>query len=75
MGWLFDRAGMAEPERYAKDLHEDRGMHVIQKALPPLVLAGFVLPFVLGWAIGGTLADGLTGALWGGACGSSCCTT
>jgi stearoyl-CoA desaturase (delta-9 desaturase) len=67
MGWLFDRAGMAAPERYAKDLHEDRGMHVVQKAFLPLVLAGFVLPFLLGWAIGGTLADGLTGALWGGA--------
>jgi stearoyl-CoA desaturase (delta-9 desaturase) len=66
MGWLFDRAGMAAPERYAKDLHEDRGMHVVQKAFLPLVLAGFVLPFLLGWAIGGTLADGLTGALWGG---------
>jgi stearoyl-CoA desaturase (Delta-9 desaturase) len=66
MGWLFDRAGMAAPERYAKDLHEDRGMHVIQKAFLPLVLAGFVLPFALGWAIGGTLADGITGALWGG---------
>ena len=67
MGWLFDRAGMAKPERYAKDLYEDRGMHVIQKSFLPLVLAGFVLPFLLGWAIGGTLADGLTGALWGGA--------
>ena len=67
VGWLFDRAGMAKPERYAKDLYEDRGMHVIQKGFLPLVLAGFVLPFLLGWAIGGTLADGLTGALWGGA--------
>jgi len=67
MGWLFDRAGMAKPERYAKDLYEDRGMHVIQKGFLPLVLVGFLLPFLLGWAIGGTLADGLTGALWGGA--------
>ena len=67
MGWLFHRAGQAPPERYAKDLYEDRGMHVIQKAFLPLVLAGFVLPFGLGWAIGGTPADGLTGALWGGA--------
>ena len=67
MGWLFDRAGMAAPERYAKDLYEDRGMHVIHEAFWRFVLAGFVLPFALGWAIGGTLADGLTGALWGGA--------
>ena len=66
MGWLFDRAGMAKPERYAKDLYEDRGMHVIQKSFLPLVLAGFVLPFLLGWAIGGTLITALTGLLWGG---------
>jgi stearoyl-CoA desaturase (delta-9 desaturase) len=67
MGWLFDRAGEAAPERYAKDLYEDRGMRAIQRGFPLFVLAGFVIPFGLGWAIGGTLADGFTGALWGGA--------
>jgi stearoyl-CoA desaturase (Delta-9 desaturase) len=67
MGWLFDRAGQAAPERYAKDLYEDRGMRLIQRSFPLFVLAGFVLPFGLGWLIGGTLMDGLTGALWGGA--------
>ena len=67
MGWLFDRAGMASPQRYAKDLYEDRGMRAIDRGFLAFVLAGFVLPFLLGWAIGGTLADGLTGALWGGA--------
>src|SRR5215213_1832004 len=67
MGWLFDRAGEAAPERYAKDLYEDRGMRVIDRGFPLLVLAGFVLPFGLGWLIGGTVTDGLTGALWGGA--------
>jgi stearoyl-CoA desaturase (delta-9 desaturase) len=67
MGWLFDRAGMAPPERYAKDLYEDPGMRTIQRTFWVWVLAGFALPFLLGWAIGGTVADGLTGALWGGA--------
>jgi stearoyl-CoA desaturase (delta-9 desaturase) len=67
MGWLFDRAGQAAPERYAKDLYEDRGMRAIQRGFLLFVLAGFALPFGLGWLIGGTLADGLTGALWGGA--------
>jgi stearoyl-CoA desaturase (delta-9 desaturase) len=67
MGWLFDRAGQAAPERYAKDLVEDRGMRAIHRSFPLLVLAGFVLPFCLGWLIGGTLMDGVTGALWGGA--------
>jgi stearoyl-CoA desaturase (delta-9 desaturase) len=67
MGWLFDRAGEAAPERYAKDLVEDRGMRLIQKSFLVFVIAGFLLPFGLGFALGGTLADGLTGALWGGA--------
>jgi stearoyl-CoA desaturase (Delta-9 desaturase) len=67
MGWLFDRAGQAPPERYAKDLYEDRGMRVIDKNFPLFVLAGFVLPFGLGWLIGGTPMDGVTGAFWGGA--------
>ena len=66
-GWLFETHGQADWKKYAKDLYEDRGMHVIQKGFLPLVLVGFLLPFLLGWAIGGTLADGLTGALWGGA--------
>jgi stearoyl-CoA desaturase (Delta-9 desaturase) len=67
MGWLFDRAGQAEHERYAKDLVEDRGMRAINHTFLLWVLAGFALPFALGWLIGGTLADALTGALWGGA--------
>src|SRR4051812_21090540 len=29
MGWLFDRSGQAEHERYARDLYEDRGMRII----------------------------------------------
>jgi stearoyl-CoA desaturase (Delta-9 desaturase) len=66
MGWLFDRAGEAPPERYAKDLYEDRGMRLIQRGFLLFVLAGIALPFGLGWLIGGTVTDGLTGALWGG---------
>jgi stearoyl-CoA desaturase (delta-9 desaturase) len=67
MGWLFDRAGQAEHERYAKDLVDDRGMRAINGSFLLWVLAGFALPFGLGWLIGGNVADGLTGALWGGA--------
>src|SRR5688572_19912851 len=66
MGWLFDRAGQAAHERYAKDLVEDRGMRAINRTFLLWVLMGLALPFGLGWLIGGTVADGLTGALWGG---------
>jgi stearoyl-CoA desaturase (delta-9 desaturase) len=66
MGWLFDRAGQAEHERYARDLYEDRGMRFIHSAFVLWVLAGLALPFGLGYLIDGTLAGALTAALWGG---------
>jgi len=66
MGWLFDRAGQADPARYAKDLHEDRGMRVIHATFWAWVLFGLALPFGLGFLIDGTLAGALTAALWGG---------
>jgi stearoyl-CoA desaturase (Delta-9 desaturase) len=66
MGWLFDRAGQAEHERYARDLYEDRGMRFIHSAFVLWVLAGLALPFGLGYLIDGSLAGALTAALWGG---------
>jgi stearoyl-CoA desaturase (Delta-9 desaturase) len=66
MGWLFDRSGIAEHERYARDLHEDRGMRVIHSTFGLWVVVGIALPFGLGYLFDGTLAGALTGALWGG---------
>ena len=66
MGWLFDRAGIAEHRRYARDVYEDRGMRVIHSTFGLWVLSGILLPFGLGYLIDGTLAGALTGALWGG---------
>ena len=66
MGWLFDREGKAEYGRYARDLHDDRGMRAIHALFGLWVLLGIALPFGLGWAIDGTLAGALTAALWGG---------
>ena len=31
MGWLFERSGTSEHQRYARDLYEDRGMRCIHK--------------------------------------------
>jgi stearoyl-CoA desaturase (Delta-9 desaturase) len=67
MGWLFDRAGQAEHERYARDLDEDPGMRVIHRTFLLWVVAGLALPAALGYLIDGTLAAAATGALWGGA--------
>ncbi len=67
MGWLFDRAGQADPAKYARDLHEDPAMRRIDRLFPLWVLVGVLIPFGLGYAIDGTLAGALTAAVWGGA--------
>jgi stearoyl-CoA desaturase (Delta-9 desaturase) len=67
MGWLFDRAGQAEHQRYARDLFEDRGMRFINRAFLLWVLLGLAIPFAIGYAIDGALAGALTALLWGGA--------
>ena len=67
MGWLFDRAGQAEHARYARDLHEDRGMRLIHRLFPLWVAIGIAIPFGLGYAVDGTLGGALAAALWGGA--------
>ena len=66
LGWLLDRHGQADPARYARDLNEDAGMHRIDAAFVPIVVAGLVLPFAAGFVITGTLAGAATALLWGG---------
>ena len=67
MGWLFDRAGQAEHERYARDLYEDRGMRLIHSAFALWVLVGLAVPFAIGYAVDGTLGGAVTAGVWGGA--------
>jgi stearoyl-CoA desaturase (delta-9 desaturase) len=67
VGWLFDRAGQAPHDRYARELHEDAGMRRIHALFPLWVAIGIAVPFGLGYAIDGTLGGALAAALWGGA--------
>ena len=67
MGWLFDRAGQAPHDRYARDLYEDAGMRAIHRWFAGIAAVGILVPFAIGYAIDGTLAGALTAALWGGA--------
>jgi stearoyl-CoA desaturase (Delta-9 desaturase) len=66
MGWLLARGHRADPARYAKDLIEDRGMRVIARAFPLIVLAGLALPFGIGLGLGGTIEAGLAALVVGG---------
>jgi stearoyl-CoA desaturase (delta-9 desaturase) len=67
IGWLFSEQGQASSRKYAPDVYEDRGMRLINRNFPLLVLLGLALPAFAGWALtGGSLAGAATGLLWGG---------
>lgn len=65
-GWLFSTQGRASARLYAKDLYEDRGMRIINRQFPLLVLLSLAIPAFAGWALTGTLAGAASGLLWGG---------
>jgi stearoyl-CoA desaturase (delta-9 desaturase) len=66
-GWLLTDQGQASARKYAPDLMEDRGMRVINRRFPLLVLLSLALPALAGWALtGGSVAGAATGLLWGG---------
>jgi stearoyl-CoA desaturase (delta-9 desaturase) len=67
VGWLFTLKDRAEPERYARDWLEDRGMRAIDRLFFTWLALGIVIPFGIGFAVRGTLVGGLECALWGGA--------
>jgi stearoyl-CoA desaturase (delta-9 desaturase) len=67
LGWLFRGVGLANQERYAKDLLADPLVRFVDRTFVLWVLAGLAFPFALGVALTGTIAGGLTGLLWGGA--------
>ena len=48
-GWLMSTHGTAG-KKYAKELYEDRGMRLINRRFPLIVLAGLVVPALAGWA-------------------------
>jgi stearoyl-CoA desaturase (delta-9 desaturase) len=67
VGWLMSTQGQASARKYAPDLYEDRGMRLINRRFPLLVLLSLAVPALAGWALtGGTLAGAATGLLWGG---------
>jgi len=65
-GWLMSTQGRADWKKYAPDLYEDRGMRIINRRFPLLVLASLAIPALAGFAVTGTAVGALTGLLWGG---------
>jgi stearoyl-CoA desaturase (delta-9 desaturase) len=66
MGWLFRTVGLADRERFARDLLADRAVRAMDRLFWLWVVLGFAIPFGIGWLVGGTLGTGLTALLWGG---------
>jgi len=67
MGWLFERSGTSEHQRYCRDLYEDRGMRFIHRTFGLWALIGIAIPAAIGLAATGTWLGALEAALWGGA--------
>ena len=65
-GWLMTSQGRADWKKYAPDLYEDRGMRMISRQFPLLVLISLALPTLAGYLVSGTPAGALTALLWGG---------
>lgn len=65
-GWLMSTQGRADWKRYARDLYEDRGMRLISRRFPSLVLLGLAIPALAGYIVSGTVTGAATGLLWGG---------
>ncbi len=67
VGWLMTTSGdRADWRQYAPDLYEDRGMRLLSRAFPLLVLVSLAIPTLAGYLVSGTLAGAATGLLWGG---------
>jgi len=65
-GWLMSTQGRADWKKYAPDLYEDRGMRMISRNFPFLVLLTLAIPALAGFLPTGTALGALTGLLWGG---------
>jgi stearoyl-CoA desaturase (delta-9 desaturase) len=66
VGWLFRTVGLADLQRYARDLLADRAVRAMDRLFWLWVVLGFAIPFAIGWLVGGTLGTGLTALVWGG---------
>ncbi|HET6550066.1 MAG TPA: fatty acid desaturase [Solirubrobacter sp.] len=66
VGWLWRTHGEASGRKYARDLVEDRGMRILNRKFPLIVLASLAIPAVLGGLLSWSLWGAFTGLLWGG---------
>jgi stearoyl-CoA desaturase (delta-9 desaturase) len=66
VGWLWRTHGEASARKYAKDLVEDRGMRILNRKFPWIVLASLAIPALLGGLLTMSWWGAFTGLIWGG---------
>jgi stearoyl-CoA desaturase (delta-9 desaturase) len=66
VGWLWRTHGEASARKYAKDLVEDRGMRILNRKFPYIVLASLAIPAILGGLLTMSWWGAFTGLIWGG---------
>jgi stearoyl-CoA desaturase (Delta-9 desaturase) len=66
VGWLWSTHGEARAHKYAKDLVEHKGMRVINRRFPLIVVASLLIPAVLGGLLSWSFKGAFTGLVWGG---------
>jgi stearoyl-CoA desaturase (delta-9 desaturase) len=64
--WLWRTHGQARAHKYAKDLVEDRGMRVLNRKFPWIVVASLAIPAILGGLLSWSWWGVFTGLIWGG---------
>ncbi len=66
VGWLFTSVGLADANRYARDLLEDPVMRAISRGFAAFTALTLLLPFLVGWLYSGTLTGALWALVWAG---------
>jgi stearoyl-CoA desaturase (delta-9 desaturase) len=66
VGWLWRTHGEASARKYAKDLVEDRGMRILNRKFPWIVVASLAIPALLGGLLTMSWWGAFTGLIWGG---------
>jgi len=64
--WLWRTHGQARARKYAKDLVEDRGMRILNRKFPMIVVATLAIPTILGGLLTMSWHGAITGLIWGG---------
>jgi stearoyl-CoA desaturase (delta-9 desaturase) len=65
-GWYLNPMPVEELRRYAPDMLADRGMRLIDRHQPVIIVSGLAIPFAIGFALSGSFSGAVSALVWGG---------